>query len=188
MSYLKALGAFRLIAEQADPDARLSWVGGVAHLHSQFDGEGLTKFFLDLYRPTPIVAPWNSGSGFYGGGAEPLDAIATSTADRLALYRDAIGGIRAIVPESRPKDEQKESLLLRCRSELADDIVPWLDVCFVLGEERPSYFPLLGTGGNDGRLDFTNNFMQRLADVIPFAADGVADCQLEVVARRRTVR
>ena len=50
-------------------------------------------------------------------------------------------------------------------------MVPWLDVCYVLGEKGPSFFPLLGTGGNDGRLDFTNNFMQRLADVLPFTAD-----------------
>ncbi len=32
MNYLKALGIFRLVAEQADPDARVSWTGGVAHL------------------------------------------------------------------------------------------------------------------------------------------------------------
>jgi CRISPR-associated protein Csx17 len=25
----------------------------------------LTKFFLEEYKPTPIVAPWNAGSGFY---------------------------------------------------------------------------------------------------------------------------
>ena len=55
--------------------------------------------------------------------------------------------------------------------------MPWLDVCFVLGEGGPSFFPLLGTGGNDGRLEFTNNFMQRLADVIPFAQDGVPATQ-----------
>ncbi len=172
MSYLKALGVFRLVAEQADPDARLSWVGGVAHLHSQFDRDGLTEFFLEQYRPTPITAPWNGGSGFYGGGTDPLDKIAESTTDRLALYRDTIGIIRTFAPENKPKDEQKELLLVRCRSELADEIVPWLDVCFALGEEGPSYFPLLGTGGNDGRLDFTNNFMQRLAEVISFTSDG----------------
>lgn len=172
MSYLKALGVFRLVAEQADPDARLSWVGGVAHLHSQFDRDGLTEFFLEQYRPTPITAPWNGGSGFYSGGAEPLEKIAKSMSDRLALYRDTIVGIRTFAPKNKPKDEQKELLLTRCRSELADEIVPWLDVCFTLGEEGPSYFPLLGTGGNDGRLDFTNNFMQRLADVIPFSPGG----------------
>ncbi len=172
MSYLKALGVFRLVAEQADPDARLSWIGGVAHLHSQFDRDGLTEFFLEQYRPTPITAPWNGGSGFYGGGTDPLDKIAESTTDRLALYRDTIGNIRTFAPENKPKDEQKELLLVRCRSELADEIVPWLDVCFALGEEGPSYFPLLGTGGNDGRLDFTNNFMQRLAEVISFTSHG----------------
>jgi CRISPR-associated protein Csx17 len=169
MSYLKTLGVFRLVAEQADPGARLSWVGGTAHLDSQFDRDGLTEFFLEKHHPTPITAPWNGGSGFYGGGAEPLDAIVQSTADRLALYRETVARIRSFAPRSKPKDEMKESLLVRCRSELADEIVPWLDVCFVLGEQGPSYFPLLGTGGNDGRLDFTNNFMQRLADVIPFA-------------------
>jgi CRISPR-associated protein Csx17 len=76
------------------------------------------------------------------------------------------------VPQSKPKDETKASLLVRCRAELPDAIVPWLDVCFVLGDSGASFFPLLGTGGNDGRLDFTNNFMQRLAEVIPYPADG----------------
>ena len=170
MSYLKALGVFRLVAEQADPDARLSWAGGVARLHSRLDRDELDEFFLEKYQPTPITAPWNGGSGFYGGGAEPLDAIAQSTAERLALYRETIARIRSFAPKSKPKDEEKASLLVQCRSELADEIVPWLDVCFVLGENGPSFFPLLGTGGNDGRLEFTNNFMQRLADVIPFAA------------------
>jgi CRISPR-associated protein Csx17 len=171
MSYLKALGVFRIVAEQADPDAHLSWVGGVAHLHTQFDRDGLMAFFLEQYRPTPITAPWNGGSGFYGGGAGPLEQIVGSTVARLAMYRDAIACIHTLVPENKPKDQEKELLLIRCRSELPDGIVPWLDVCFALGEEGPSYFPLLGTGGNDGRLDFTNNFMQRLADVIPFGAD-----------------
>jgi CRISPR-associated protein Csx17 len=170
MSYLKALGVFRLVAEQADPDARLSWAGGVAQLHTRFDRGSLSSFFLQQYRPTPIIAPWNGGSGFYGGGAEPLNAIAESPVERFSSYRDTIVRVRRFVPGSKPKDEQKDALLVRCRAEVADDIVPWLDVCFVLSEDGPGFFPLLGTGGNDGRLDFTNNFMQRLAEVIPLAA------------------
>ena len=173
MSYLKSLGVFRLVAEQVDSDARLSWKGGVAQLHSKFDRDGLTKFFLDEYRPTPILAPWNGGSGFYGSATEPLDQIANSATKRLGLYRDTIARIRTFAPRSKPKDEQKESLLIHCRSELSDEVVPWLDACYVLGENRPMFFPLLGTGGNDGRLEFTNNFMQRLAEVIPFSANEV---------------
>jgi CRISPR-associated protein Csx17 len=34
---------------------------------------------------------------------------------------------------------------------------------------------LLGTGGNDGNLDFTNNFMQRLVDVLGAFGDSVPD-------------
>ncbi len=164
MSYLKALGVFRLVAEQADPSVRLSWRGGVATLHTKLDRESLLRFFLEEYRPTPIVAPWNGGSGFSGSGSDPLDAIVASTATRMELYRSTIATIRSI-----PLDTlEKECILETCRNELPDEVVDWLDTCFVLGEERPSYFPLLGTGGNDGRLEFTNNFMQRVADVIPF--------------------
>lgn len=177
VGYLKALGVFRLVAEQVAPQARLAWAGGVANLYSELDRDKLTNFLLEQYRPTPIVAPWNGGSGFYTGGAEPVEAISDSTSERLAPYRDAIARIRKFLPKSRPEDSAKESLLTRCRAELADDTVPWLDACFVLGDDGPSYFPLLGTGGNDGRLEFTNNFMQRLGEVIPFAASGNATAE-----------
>ncbi len=169
MNYLKALGVFRLVAEQADPQAKLAWRGGVAHLQSTLDRDALTEFFTNQYRPTPILAPWNGGSGFYGGGSEPLEAVTDSNSPRLEGYRQAIERIRTFIPKAKPKDEGKDSLLARCRRELADEVVPWLDVCFVLGEDGPRFFPLLGTGGNDGRLDFTNNFMQRVQDVIAFS-------------------
>ena len=42
----------------------------------------------------------------------------------------------------------------------------WMDVAIVLGDDgRPKYPALLGTGGNDGRLDFTNNFMKRIGEM-----------------------
>ncbi|MCI0380206.1 MAG: type I-U CRISPR-associated protein Csx17 [Gemmataceae bacterium] len=166
MNYLKALGVFRLVAEQADPNARMAWKSGVACIACEFDREQISQFFLAKYHPTPILAPWNGGSGFYGGGAEPLKAIEKSKSPRLAQYRNAINAIRDFAPKAKPKDDDKRSLLVKCRSELADELIPWLDVCFVLGEERTSFFPLLGTGGNDGRLDFTNNFMQRIAEIM----------------------
>ncbi len=42
----------------------------------------------------------------------------------------------------------------------------WMDAAMVLSSEgEPSWPALLGTGGNDGRLDFTNSAMQRLGDL-----------------------
>src|SRR5690606_31182106 len=62
--------------------------------------------------------------------------------------------------------DAKVALLSELRGELSDDALDWLDAVVLLTDKRPKYPPLLGTGGNDGRLDFTNNFMQRLVAVI----------------------
>jgi CRISPR-associated protein Csx17 len=42
----------------------------------------------------------------------------------------------------------------------------WLDAAIVLTADGAAFPPLLGTGGNDGRLEFSNNFMQRLVDAV----------------------
>lgn len=42
----------------------------------------------------------------------------------------------------------------------------WMDAAIVLPDGGKPVFPaLLGTGGNDGRLDFTNNYYQRLVEL-----------------------
>lgn len=42
----------------------------------------------------------------------------------------------------------------------------WLDAAMVLEEAgKPKYSSLLGTGGNDGNFDFTNNFMKRISEI-----------------------
>ncbi len=89
----------------------------------------------------------------------------------MQLYRGTIQRVRDFVPDRKPKDADKQTLLIQSRARLADDVVTWLDVCFVLGEDNVKFFPLLGTGGNDGRLDFTNNFMQRIAEIIAFETE-----------------
>jgi CRISPR-associated protein Csx17 len=47
MSYLKALGVFRVVAEQKDAVATLSWRGDVACLDTNLDHDGLVAFLLD---------------------------------------------------------------------------------------------------------------------------------------------
>lgn len=57
--YLKALGMLRLVAEQADPEARGWWAGERFLLATHLDEDELLGFFLERYEPTPLVAPWN---------------------------------------------------------------------------------------------------------------------------------
>lgn len=171
-AYLKALGILRLIGEQADPDARGYWRDEKFILATRLDAVALQDFLLEEYAPTPVLAPWNGGSGFYPDdnqvGIRPLT---DGAAARFSLLRESIAIIRDILQgqqlNKKPKDEkEKRTLLTALRAELSDEALAWLDAAVLLTEGSPKYPPLLGTGGNDGRLDFTNNFMQRLVTVI----------------------
>ena len=65
--YLKALAVLRLVSEQADPSARGWWRDEVFHLATALDEGALLSFFAARYAPTPILSPWNGGSGFHSG-------------------------------------------------------------------------------------------------------------------------
>ncbi len=169
-SYLKALAIHRLVAEQKDPEARGWWQGEHFVLESILDEDGLKTFFLEEYRPTPIIAPWNGGSGFYpNDNKDGISVLGKCDHSRFREYLEAISigneTIQLLGLSEKPKDEMKAELILRLRSALPDSALAWMDAALMLTNGDVKFPPLLGTGGNDGRLDFTNNFMQRLVDV-----------------------
>lgn len=93
-SYLKSLAVLRLLAEQKDPSIKGWWEDGTFCIDSTLDRTGIERFFLEEYRPTPIVAPWNGGSGFYeGDNRTGLEAIRNSRSPRYESYRKAINDI-----------------------------------------------------------------------------------------------
>jgi len=175
-SYLKALAVLRLVAEVGaegggDPDATGFWCNDIFVLRTRLTEDELQRFLLERYRPTPLVAPWNGGSGFYPkDNADGISAVEKSTADRFTHYRQAISAARQIVVDfglkESPKQEQKAAFLHSLRNTAPEALLRWMDAAVILSGDDPRYPPLLGTGGNDGRLDFTNNFMQRLAELI----------------------
>lgn len=171
--YLKALGVLRLVAEQADPDARLQWQDEHARLSTRLSRAQLVEFFSQEYRPTPVLAPWNGGSGFYPkDNRTAIDTIAASRAARFDEFRSVIALSRSVVGtrSERPSDEDKQAMLAHLRRSWRAGAGAWLQAAVVLDTNLcPSYPSLLGTGGNDGRLDFTNNFMQRLVELFDLA-------------------
>jgi CRISPR-associated protein Csx17 len=180
LSYLKALGIFRLVAEQADKTARAAWREDVFVLHTALSEAELLAFFQERYTPTPIVAPWAGGSGFFSGdNVKAVNEIVKSKAPRLASYRQIIGEVRRILKElgqtSKPEDKDvKNNLLHIYRRELPDEFLKWMDSAIVLQSDGQKFPPILGTGGNDGRLDFTQNLMQRLVEM-GFTEDALVD-------------
>lgn len=162
-AYLKALGVLRLVAEQADPAATGHWTGEGFVLDSSLDEAGLVEFFTSRYEPTPIVSPWNGGSGFHDkDNKSGIEAVELSDDPRLAVYRATIAAARSVLAGVGPSAD-KVTLVRVCRSRLPDAAVRWLDAAVVVLDEDLGFPPLLGTGGNDGRLDFSNNYLQRIA-------------------------
>lgn len=180
-SYLKALGVLRLLSsadnhvkgEPADPGVRGWWEDETFHLLTTLGRGGVADFFLNHYAPSPIIAPWNGGSGFYPkdnkSGFPPLRSgpvaerfrplvmaiqSASDTLQFLHLGAPPSGGAKA--------KAAKEGLVAALRARLPASSLPWLDAALVLSADGLRFPELLGTGGNDGRLDFTNNLMQRL--------------------------
>ncbi|MFN0122433.1 MAG: type I-U CRISPR-associated protein Csx17, partial [Blastocatellia bacterium] len=170
--YLKALGVLRLVAEQLDPNVRAAWQGEAFILETNVSEEELLDFFLHRYRPTPIVAPWNNSSGFYPKDKKQrgfVDALLECPSERMDAFKAGILAARRLVGErsEAPKEEDKATMLRQARRIFPDEAVEWLDAAYVLGEDKPDYPPLLGSGGNDGRLDFTTNRMERILDSFP---------------------
>jgi CRISPR-associated protein Csx17 len=170
--YLKALGVLRLVAEQLDPTVRGAWRGDAFALDTSKTENEIVFFFLNEYRPTPIVAPWNGSSGFYPSDKKQrvmIERLCSVENGRFDAYKQTIEAAQIVVGERKqqPKDEEKAGMLRASRRIFPEAAVDWLDAAYVLAQEKPDYPPLLGSGGNDGRLDFTVNFIARLLVVLP---------------------
>lgn len=174
-SYLKALGFLRLVGEQVDPQARGWWDGERFCLLTKLSKEELEAFFLEKYEPTPLVSPWNGGSGFFKkDNRKAITALRNSKAARFGAYQGAIRQAEIVLGGLTVKPDKKQKLRIQRESALQwrGRHHEWLEAAFVLDEHRdPTYPSLLGTGGNDGRLDFTNNFMQQLCLLFDLAGE-----------------
>lgn len=170
-SYLAGLGLVRVLGEQADSAATSAWTAdGLAIETSVADIAG---WLAREYVPTPVLSPWNGGSGFGEKDKEPKRRITELLAHpsrRLAPLREAIAVAREVSDEQRQRGWDKTRVVQEFRNRCPEELLPWIDAAVVLTDSKPVFPPLLGTGGNDGRLDFSTNFHQcliGLLDVTP---------------------
>jgi CRISPR-associated protein Csx17 len=166
-SYLAGLGLIRLLGEQADPDATATWAEAGLVIETTVDD--LATWLVDDYLPTPVLSPWNGGSGFGAKDKEPkrrINELRAHPSPRLAPVRAAIGVAERVAEAAGTQGWDKRRVVQEFRNRCPDALLPWVDATVVLTGEQISFPPLLGTGGNDGRLDFSTNFHERLLEVL----------------------
>lgn len=216
--YLKALGILRLVGEQADRTARGWWQDEQFCLLTKLSREELESFFLERYEPTPLLSPWNAGSGFYrtwdarskklrnSKNARALDELASSTTPRLKKLREAVREVQNILPQhcnsvdvSKLSVKERNKLLILPDGDgpvfpviVKDDsgknqvqrmlvresrATPYYECAFVEVDDAIKYPSLLGTGGNDGNIDYTGRFFESLLLVL-FPSDRAENASL----------
>jgi CRISPR-associated protein Csx17 len=180
-SYLAGLGLIRLLGDQADPDATAAWAADGLTVTTMV--EDIATWLAGSYVPTPVLSPWNNGSGFGAKDKEPLvrlKALREHQSPRLAQFREAIMIAEAVLRDARGQSwaDDKKGLVLEFRNRCPEELLPWIDAAVVLAGDDTVFPPLLGTGGNDGRLDFSTNFHQSLLDVIDTPRSAAMACDL----------
>ncbi len=202
MNYLKALGIFRILSEQADPHCRAAWRNGCLELRTHQTEQELITFLHANYRPSPFFSPWNGDGGFLsetGTSAETIAKLESSTDPRLETLRDGIRKIRSMAiladfakGRARVKEldkrkkaktataeeleelkevtkhtkSLKDSILSQIRTDFPDASLGWFDTCLQVGEDGFSVAPALGSGGVDGRMEFSANFLSNILLVL----------------------
>lgn len=175
---LAALGLVRVLAEQRDPELRSRVEGDDLLIDTSVPD--IARWLVDEYRPRPVLSPWNGGSGF---GEKDRNQRATLEAlitypdqDRVATMRAAVAVIDRLLERDAAEKRDKQDLIRDVANVCPDEMLPWVrSAVVVLGSDDLAFPPLLGSGGNDGRLEFSSNYHQRLLDVLPSDAKSESD-------------
>lgn len=155
-SYLKALGILRIVHEQADPTVQGFWAGGCFVLRTVLSFDGLKRFLLERYVPSPVISPWNESGG---PDAPTITKLCANADPRLDAFRETVTAARAAIATAeltgsgKSKKEMKAHEISACRALFPDAALPWLDAAVLTDNGKSSFSPLLGSGGNDGRYE-----------------------------------
>ena len=187
MHNLKALGIFRIIAEQKDSTVLAWWTNDEFIIETELGQKELVEFLCNSYEPTPLIAPWNGGSGFDKNN-DTTKRIRDSDNPRLAEYGRVVQTTYDILKEmfgydvgSKISAETKKSMGVKKKTLIAElrnrlpeventqnirfgSVLSWIDTTCVPGTDSIALGPILLTGGNDGRFDVSNNFMKNVID------------------------
>ena len=166
-SYLAGLGVIRVVGEQADSGICAWWDDTGLVVETTVDD--LAGWLAEAFVPTPVLRAWNPGSGFGLGDDAPSPELAEllkNRSPRLDPYRATAAAAHQAASRYRGGAWNNADVAREFRNRCPDEALPWIDAATVLADDEIFYPPLLGTGGNDGRLDFAGNLHQHLVRLL----------------------
>ena len=155
-NYLTAIGLFRVISEQLDPRATCAWVRDELVIGGPSIDE-IVAFMTGGYAPTPVFSPWNKEGDPTQNAttADQIDTLLGLNDDRFDRYRSVISAWNRLESSGAWARADKAERLALWRAAAPDDALGWIDAAVAVSATRPEFPPLLGSGGNDGRFEFS---------------------------------
>jgi CRISPR-associated protein Csx17 len=135
----------------------------------------VVALLVDDWVPTPVLTPWNNASGFYDSAkgrlaAAAIEAVLGSSEPRLEPLRRNIEQVRRLVHElgftDAPEKEAKAAFVKQLRGVLSDDAIAWIDAVAAVDDGQARFMPMLGSGGNEGVLDYSGLFLRSLVETL----------------------
>lgn len=167
--WIKALGVLRLLQHVPLRQPRLGWLGA----HACIEDLSVDQVLMlpSLFRPTPVFSPWNSGNADYGlQVAESL----------VKVFPTLIGDARRAVVSSRYPT--KSEVVRHARNTASDEALDWIDACLWETREEELFFNgILGSGGNEGRLDYSRAYLRAVESLYVGKASEHRDFLWEVL-------
>ncbi len=149
------------------------WNGRAGFLEGESADESNRKGAIIL---RTITASKGERFGLYRSLIEAIRCI--PIVGQLNQIRTEVKALEAAKKKKQPYEEErlklakeqektlKNQLVTALRGELDDQFLPWFDVCLVLAGTEVSAAPLLGSGGNEGSMDYSINHLKLLTDLI----------------------
>ena len=185
-NYCKSLGIFKILSKK-HPKTRAFWKNNKFILMTDLDREEILEFILNDYVPTPILAPWsyskydkavkalantyNSRFSIYKNEFERTDGTIPAYDKTNQILKNFFELNNLNIDEITVAEckkllgnkKNKKTFFNFCRNNLSDETVHWLDTVFVsdnkTDNDKVNYGPIVGTGGNDGNYDISQNFV-----------------------------
>lgn len=173
-SYLAALGVLRISSSQATSAVRGCFSAGGFKLFGT-DEDQLMRMLLDEWSPSPVLTPWNNASGFYESSkGQPakraMDTITGSPLSRFAPLVRVILDVRRLVTQrgyaDAPDAEEKADFISSLRARVPDEAVAWIDAVAAVDDQDVRMMPVLGSGGNEGVLDYSSLFLRSIVETL----------------------
>ncbi len=82
---------------------RSRWENDKFVISTRLDRDEIVKFFHEKYVPTPLISPWNGGSGFMDPDVSDIERIEESGEERMRGYAEVIAKAKGILGDVVPE-------------------------------------------------------------------------------------